>query len=140
MQLRRSVDGGRGGDTLTGGLDDTFIWESTADSAGSIPSGIDFANTDVILDFDFAEGDRIDVQGVDANEPLNGNQAFTFIGEHNTVGGFTAPGQIAYINSGGDTFLIFNTDNVFHIGNTADFEMAIRLDGTYTPNAFWFDL
>jgi Ca2+-binding RTX toxin-like protein len=61
------LNGGRGGDTLTGGLDaDTFIWESTADSAGSIPSGIDFANTDVILDFNFAEGDRIDVQGVDA--------------------------------------------------------------------------
>jgi hypothetical protein len=48
--------------------------------------------------------------------------------------------SFAYFNSGGDTFLIPNTDKVFHIGNTADFEMAIRLDGTYTPNALWFDL
>jgi hypothetical protein len=51
-------------------------------------------NADVILDFNYAEGDRIDVTDVDANSVLFGKQAgFDFIGEHNTVGGFTAPGH-----------------------------------------------
>ena len=68
--------GGNGADTLTGGADaDTFIWSSTDQSAGVVfPLGIDVANTDVILDFNPAEGDKIDVHRVDANETIFGNQ------------------------------------------------------------------
>ena len=133
--------GGMGADTLAGGADaDTFVFEHAEDSPGLNASGdIDLANTDVILDFNWWQGDRIDVQQIDANKTIDGNQDFSFIGEHNTVGGFTAPGQVAYFNYGGDTYLIFNTDTVYHTESNTDFEFAIKVAGVQTPNAFWFD-
>ena len=132
--------GGMGADTLAGGLDaDTFVWNSELDSAGMIPTtGIDFANTDVILDFNPTE-DHIDVQGVDANKLVDGNQTFDFIGNYFAAGGFTAAGQVAYLDDGTDTYLLFNTDNVFSTGIQADFEFAIRVAGLHTPDAGWFD-
>jgi Ca2+-binding RTX toxin-like protein len=131
------ISGGVGADILAGGPDaDTFQFVSQYESAGSDPSGIDYANTDVILDFSFAEGDRISVNYIDAD----GDQAgFNFIGEYNTAGGFTAPGQASWFFDGTDTYLIFNTDGAFsQAAGVADFEFAIRLDAHYTPEAGWF--
>lgn len=134
------LTGGLGVDTLSGGSDtdaDTFVWTSSYDSAGVSDSGeVDYSGMDTILDF--ARKDKIDVQGVDAdlNTPLD--QAFTFIGEYYAHGGFTAPGQVAYGSDGTDTYLMFNTDGVFTINSTPDFEFAIRLVGQYTPEASWF--
>jgi Ca2+-binding RTX toxin-like protein len=83
------LTGGAGTDFLTGGLDnDAFIFKSVTDSVkGSL--------RDQILDFNHAEGDKIDVSGIDANSHLHGNQAFKFVGSH----GFTHhAGELRYSN------------------------------------------
>jgi Ca2+-binding RTX toxin-like protein len=126
------INGGLGADTLTGGPDaDTFQFVSQYDSAGSDPSGIDYANTDVILDFSPRQGDKIDVQYIDANVLMPGDQAFVF----NGVAAFTAPGQVSHFTDGTDTYLVFNTNDVY-----TDFEFAIRLAGQHTIEAAFFDL
>jgi Ca2+-binding RTX toxin-like protein len=143
------IEGGPDGDTLAGGPGaDTFIWSSDGlgedqyESGGVLPSGdVDWANMDVVLDFTPGE-DKIDVFDVDANGAIDTLDAFTFIGEYYAAGGFTAPGQVAYGSDGTDTYLMFNTDEVFAVstlnGNIPDFEFAIRFSGQYTPDANWF--
>jgi Ca2+-binding RTX toxin-like protein len=152
-----SLNGGGGDDTLSGGQDgdtlvggpgaDTFVWSSyfggQYDSGGVLPSGdVDWANIDVVLDFTPGE-DHIDVSSVVANPELDSfDNAFTFIGEYYAAGGFTAPGQVAYGSDGTDTYLMFNTDEVFAVstvnGSIPEFEFAIRFSGLYTPDASWF--
>jgi Ca2+-binding RTX toxin-like protein len=142
-----TLTGGSGGDTLVGGFGaDTFVWSMFYDywgvidyeTSGVTDSGtIDFSNMDVILDFNPAQ-DKIDVQYIDADVPTPGNQAFNFIGEYFTAGGFTAPGQVAYTSDATDTYLIFNTDTVLTINDVADFDFAIKVSGVYTPDANWF--
>ncbi|WP_048439208.1 hypothetical protein [Caenimonas sp. SL110] len=62
-----------GADTLTGAAGaDRFIYTSVADSNAM--------SLDTIADFNAAEGDKIRLTQVDANEALIGNQKFTFIG------------------------------------------------------------
>jgi len=76
-----TLTGGLGDDFLTGGAgSDVFRITRVVDSAGEpqTDAGFDF---DRIADFSHAEGDVIDVSGVDANATLAGNQAFTFIGQ-----------------------------------------------------------
>jgi Ca2+-binding RTX toxin-like protein len=132
------ISGGIGADTLFGGADaDTFQFVSQYETAGSDPSGIDYANTDVILDFNPAQ-DTIDVHYVDANVGTPGNQDFDFIGEYFAAGGFTASGQAAYFNDGTNTYVLFNTDTP--TGSFLDFDFAIRLPGGQTPEASWFHL
>jgi Ca2+-binding RTX toxin-like protein len=144
-----SLSGGRNGDTLGGGPGaDTFTWSSYSgdeyESGGVLPSGeVDWANMDVVSDFTPGE-DKIDVYSVDANaeNDVFTDDAFTFIGEYYTAGGFTAPGQVAYLSVGTDTYLMFNTDDSFAVttvnGIQPDFEFAIRFSGQYTPDASWF--
>ena len=66
---------GMGGkDTLVGGAGaDRFYYATLSDS----PVG---ANADRITDFSHAQGDRIDLHGIDANTAVAGDQAFHFIG------------------------------------------------------------
>ncbi|WP_372088196.1 type I secretion C-terminal target domain-containing protein (plasmid) [Tistrella mobilis] len=69
------IIGGANADTLIGGAGaDTFVYEATSDS-GALAQ-----NRDTIMDFNAAEGDRIDLSAIDANTDLIGNQAFSFIG------------------------------------------------------------
>jgi Ca2+-binding RTX toxin-like protein len=141
------LNGGKGDDTLFGGPDaDTCVWlqshfSGQYDSAGNLPGtgSIDFANTDLILDFNFAEGDRIEINNLDPSGMVY--DGYTFIGEYYTVGGFDAAGQVAYINNAmtNETYILFNDDNVYSInGGLVDFEFAIRLSGQHTPNESWF--
>ena len=66
--------GGAGADTLTGGPGaDSFDFDTLLDS----PAG---ASPDVITDFSPAQGDRLDLAGLDANDLLADDQAFSFIG------------------------------------------------------------
>lgn len=66
--------GGTGRDELTGGADaDIFRFLALSDSAVG-------GNRDLITDFRRAQGDRIDLSGIDANGNLAGDQAFAFIG------------------------------------------------------------
>lgn len=73
------LDGGAGNDTYTGDLGaDTFVVKQ-----------IGF--TDRIVDFSHAEGDKIDLRGIDAKAGQTGDQAFAFLGaaafSGNGVGG-----------------------------------------------------
>ena len=66
--------GRAGKDTLTGGAGaDRFQFTAIGDSVVG-------ANADRITDFSRAQGDKIDLSGIDANTGAAGNQAFSFIG------------------------------------------------------------
>jgi hypothetical protein len=66
--------GGAGGDTLVGGDGaDLFVFRFAADSTGA------GAARDVILDFNPAQGDKIDISGIDARTNIAGDQAFNFV-------------------------------------------------------------
>ena len=65
--------GGPGQDRLQGGAGaDLFVFNQVRGRIGA----------DLILDFDLAEGDMIDVAMIDAKSHPPGNQAFHFIGSH----------------------------------------------------------
>lgn len=72
--------GGVAADTLYGGAGaDRFLYFQVADSTA--------ATTDVIRDFNAADGDLIDVSLVDANTGLAGDQGFTLVGAFSGVAG-----------------------------------------------------
>lgn len=79
-----TISGGAGRDILVGGEDkdrltggagaDRFTYWSDEDSGRRI------ADRDTIQDFSHADGDKIDLKGIDANEHTDGvNEAFTFV-------------------------------------------------------------
>jgi serralysin len=130
-----ALDGGAGNDTLHGdaGRDkliggnggDRFIWAVVEDT-GANPDA-----ADTIVDFNAAEGDRIDLSAIDANLVASGNQAFTFIGSAPLSG---TPGEINFVHSSGDTLIQLQT------GTSADPEAVILLPGIHVPEASWFVL
>jgi Ca2+-binding RTX toxin-like protein len=129
------INGGAGQDSLFGeGGADTFVWGSTAeaefhkDRDGVVYDG---CSTDVIVDFNPAEGDLIDLSGIDADLYASGNQAFTFIGNAAFSG---TPGELNYYHFDGHTYIQMQT------GTSADIEGIIRLPGIQTPEADWFVL
>lgn len=68
------LNGGPGQDTLRGGKGrDFFDLNLAVDSVVG-------ANRDVIVDFHHKQHDKIDLEGIDANETVGANQAFKFIG------------------------------------------------------------
>ena len=79
--------GEAGDDTLFGGAhNDTFRFATLQDSSVEL---------DTIVDFNPAEGDRIDLSLIDANTLLAGDQAFTLV-----TSGFTGgAGQLAFDNA-----------------------------------------
>jgi Ca2+-binding RTX toxin-like protein len=118
--------GGKDIDTMEGGADgDEFIWVNE-NEVGDNP-----ASADKITDFDIAQGDVIDLSAVDANIPMAGDQAFTFIGMNPLS---ATPGQVNYYHAGGNTYIQFQT------GTTADPEGVICLTGIHNPQASWFVL
>ncbi|MGF6232295.1 Ca2+-binding RTX toxin-like protein [Inquilinus ginsengisoli] len=81
------LKGAAGKDMLAGGLGaDRFIYAATGDSVVG-------ANADRIVDFSRAQGDRIDLAGIDANLSAIGNQSFSFIGSGLFTG---AAGQLRF--------------------------------------------
>jgi serralysin len=85
----------------------------------------------VLWDFNVAEGDRMDLSGVDADIYAAGNQAFRFIGNAAFSG---TPGEINYVHQNGETLIQMQT------GTSADAEGVIRIPGIVTPEASWFVL
>jgi Ca2+-binding RTX toxin-like protein len=126
------IVGGAGRDSLFGDDGgDTFVWGSTDDAPVVDGPGYTVCNTDVISDFDVAEGDLIDLHFIDADIYAAGNQAFTFIGASAFSG---TPGELAYVHYCDSTFILMQT------GTSTDFEGVIRLPGTVIPQAIWFEL
>lgn len=124
-----TIDGGGGNDTLTGGLgvdlltggigNDTFLYLSSADSGTTAPT------RDIITDFEgagVAGGDLIDVNDLDANTGVGGNQNFTFIGN----AAFTAAGQLRFFQDGTNTLVEGNTSGI------SGAEFTIQVNGLHT--------
>jgi Ca2+-binding RTX toxin-like protein len=130
-----AIKGGTGNDTITGGADaDTLTGQAGADvfdyNAVS-ESGLVAATRDVILSFvQGAGGDRIDVNTIDAQAGLGGNQNFAFIGG----AAFSAEGQVRFTVSGGHTLVELNTTGA------AGAEMSIDLAGVFALAASDFIL
>jgi Ca2+-binding RTX toxin-like protein len=115
---------GKGGkDTLFGGLDaDTFRFGAAAESAPG-------ANRDVIRDWETL--DIIDLDPLDANTSVAGNQDFAFIGlgaANQTIG----QGQVKYYHFGGNTYVVGNATP----DTTADFQ--IEITGTHALSSAHF--
>ena len=109
--------GGAGRDRLTGGSEADVFEFRRGDSSATR------SLADAITDFSQAQGDRIQLDGHDADSGTAGVQAFTFIGN----GAFTGvAGQLHYLQVGDNTFVEGDTDG----NGAADF--AIRLTGLHT--------
>jgi serralysin len=79
--------GDDGADMLSGGTGaDTFAFLSVAETTDGVFH-------DHIIDFSSAQGDRINLVGIDANYTVAGNQAFTYIGATAFTG---VAGQLRY--------------------------------------------
>ncbi|MET0743207.1 MAG: hypothetical protein ABWY78_07540 [Microvirga sp.] len=106
--------GAAGADRLFGGSGaDTFVFKSIAQST------IDATGRDVVSDFSRAQGDRIDLSGIDANVLRKGNQAFSFIGQKAFQ---DRAGELRYEKDG--AVLVVQGD-VNGDGN-ADFSIAVK--------------
>ena len=106
-----TLAGGLGADILTGGNQaDTFLFTSASDSNNQ--SGVD-----VIKDFKHAQGDIIDLSGIDADTITAGDQAFTFTDAFHGVAGELYVSQIGktlfYVQ--GDTNGDSNVDFVLQV-------------------------
>ena len=127
--------GGNGNDTLLGGLGadklyggaggDRFIFKAAQEST------VATSGRDTIYDFVYAEGDRIDLSGIDASTKIAGDQGFNFIGS----GAFTGTaGQLRSVVSGNTTLITGDTNG----DKIADF--AIFLDDAITFQKGYFVL
>ena len=115
--------GNRGDDVLIGGAgQDLTVGNAGADrfvfNAGDVSNKL--ATADLIGDFARAEGDRIDLSGLDANTKVTGDQAFTFIGGAAFSG---AAGELRFEVIRGETVLMGDVDG----DKVAD--GFVRLDG-----------
>lgn len=104
--------GGLGADRLTGGLGaDLFRYFEVGDSFDF------FGRLDTIADFNHSNGDRIDLELIDAKANRAGQQAFQFIGEDD----FSAAGQVRVYAEDGDMIVEANTKGA------GGAEMSIRV-------------
>lgn len=105
--------GGAGADTLTGeGGADRFVF-------GDGDVGTSATAADVVADFNRADGDRLDLRGIDAASGAAGDQVFAFIG----AGAFSAQaGELRYEQDAGGVFLQGDTDG----DGAADFYIRVE--------------
>ncbi|MFO1243334.1 MAG: calcium-binding protein [Rickettsiales bacterium] len=86
------ISGNGGDDTIQGGFDGDLIYGG----AGNDRFVYNTKEAAPVGDFeqiaDFAQGDKLDLSGIDANDSRAGNQTFTFIGNQP----FSGAGQVHY--------------------------------------------
>jgi len=115
------LTGGSGADLLTGGAGaDTFVYLAATDSRPS--------TADTIFDFSHAQGDRINLEGIDASTKASGNQAFVI------ADAFTrSAGQLVIGSEQGGYFVQgdVNGDGV------ADFGIHVVTTGPLTASDFY---
>ena len=120
------LSGGKGKDVLVGGVGkdvliggagaDDFVFQSVAEAGKG-------GQRDVIRDFSRAQGDEIDLSGIDANAKASGNQDFSFIGDKGFSG---KAGQLQYKNGivagdvNGDKVADFHIEIASHAALHAD--------------------
>jgi serralysin len=95
--------GGTGKDTLNGGTGaDYFIFTSLNDSNS-------YYGRDTIADFNYVEGDTIDLSAIDAKSGVSGNNAFTVWGDYDSE--FSgAQGELHYFHLNGYTVVEGDTN------------------------------
>ena len=109
------LTGGASGDTLTGGVGaDTFDFNSVGDSLASS------TRRDVITDFYQAEGDKIDLSGIDAILGTTTNDAFTLVSGYSKTAG-----ELRFDHKNGDTFLYGDVNG----DGSSDF--VVQLTGSF---------
>lgn len=110
------ISGGTGADTMTGGAGaDSFVFR---------PGDVGFgATADRITDFSTADGDKIDLNALDAKSATTANDAFTFIG---ALAFHKVAGELRFEVQGHDTVVMGDTNG----DGVADF--TITLSGVYT--------
>jgi serralysin len=124
-ELGNAIRGGQGQDQVTGEAGaDHFVFLAGDSSA-------DHALSDVIMDFDSASGDLIDVSGIDAKMSQSLDQDFTFIGANAFSG---TAGELHYVQEGGNTFVEGD------VNGDAQADFAIQLTGLHTLDAGDFAL
>ncbi|WP_075293337.1 calcium-binding protein [Pararhizobium arenae] len=108
------IYGGSNADKLYGGSGaDAFIFKKISESTMSL--------RDMIYDFSRSGGDKMNLQTIDANTTVTGDQAFLFIGEK----AFNSKaGELRYVNTNGDTYVYGDVDG------DAITDFSVRLDTT----------
>jgi Ca2+-binding RTX toxin-like protein len=127
---RDVLNGGTGRDVMTGGSEsDVFQFASVTESAVGV-------TRDVITDF--ARGsDTIDLELIDANASVSGNQDFFFVGSQSFVAGVTGQVRaVAAFRADGTGVTIVSGD--VNGDRVADFE--IQVSGTQALSVTDFDL
>ena len=127
-----ALDGGSGADTLLGLTGTDLLIGGTGFDIfrfTAIGESIVGAGHDTIAGFDgvgAALQDRVNVNAIDANTAVGGNQNFAFI----STAAFSAAGQIRVLNSGSNTVIQGNVN-----GNlAADFEILVQDGGAVAAN------
>ena len=117
--------GDGGTDHLTGGRDaDRFVFSALADFGGLGNAA------DVIADFSGADGDTIDLSGVDADTGTADDQAFAFIGANTFTG---VAGELRAFTSAETTWVEGDVDG----DGGADFAIALTGSITLTQSDFY---
>jgi Ca2+-binding RTX toxin-like protein len=115
-----TLTGGGGADFMVGGTGaDTFVFNAVSDSAPSA--------TDLIFDFNSADGDKIDLRGIDANTATSADDAFTVVTAFSKVAGqllIESADSAGYHHISADV----NGDGV------ADFVLALKVIGTLSAS------
>ena len=106
------IEGGSGLDLMNGGTGaDQFVFDDGY-------TGLGATARDRISGFSHSQGDKLNVDGVDADLNVVGDQDFVFKG----TAAFTGIGQMRVVTSGTDRILQFNNDSDL----AADFEINLQ--------------